>query len=235
MNPNLPRVHPVHTVHRVHRLECDALHMKLFRNRSNLSATPCSKTGGHGKALCPYLCSSTDTVGRGLPFCLHRYTLSCDKLSIVSSKRTLFVRRSGISDASTIEHHPFDGKNSGHFVLSQEEKMTLSQVDVSEVLDRVKKLRGLDRDDDLAKILGVDSSTVSKWKQRGKISDRALLQMAKVLGVTTEWLETGKSPGPSPNPSRRRFHTNVFRTVWQPGTGVYRSPQNQSPGQRRRG
>ena len=64
-----------------------------------------------------------------------------------------------------------------------------------ERLEKTAKEKGLNLSK-LAEKIGYSRAAATRWRKGGKLSSEALVTIAKILGVTPEWLETGKEqPG----------------------------------------
>lgn len=73
--------------------------------------------------------------------------------------------------------------------------MTKSQSVTEAILERAKAVKAYETDAQLAELLGIDTSTVSKWRQRGKIPLESRAFLAEKLGVPERWLVGGDSEG----------------------------------------
>jgi phage repressor protein C with HTH and peptisase S24 domain len=65
---------------------------------------------------------------------------------------------------------------------------------VREILDRISSIVGRQGDANLAEELGVQRTTVSSWKSRGKIPYEECWQVAQKSGVSMDWLLSGTGP-----------------------------------------
>lgn len=86
-------------------------------------------------------------------------------------------------------------------VFRQEEFMTNRHVVVREVIERIKGLRSLEEDSQVAEILGTDPNKLSKWKQRGTFPKNGialLLTFAERENISLEWLLQGKQVEAAP-------------------------------------
>ena len=65
---------------------------------------------------------------------------------------------------------------------------------IKEILDRLSSILGRQGDADLAEGLGVQRTTVSSWKTRGKIPYEECWQVAQKTGASMDWLLSGVGP-----------------------------------------
>ncbi len=63
--------------------------------------------------------------------------------------------------------------------------------DIHDILFRMMKAFGTQREVELAEILGIQQSTISTWKTRKKIPEKNILLTSQMTGVSLRWLKTG--------------------------------------------
>lgn len=63
--------------------------------------------------------------------------------------------------------------------------------DAIEIIDRLKNTLRAGSDSELARRLGVPQTTVSAWRQRGRIPPGAIARIAVAIGRSVEWVKTG--------------------------------------------
>lgn len=71
---------------------------------------------------------------------------------------------------------------------SQLYKMQTKQIFVQEIIDRMKKVLGFTKDDELANYLGKGKSTVAGWRARSSIPIAEAIQIAQQHNVSLDWL-----------------------------------------------
>lgn len=64
--------------------------------------------------------------------------------------------------------------------------------DAIEIIDRLKNTLRAGSDSELARRLGVPQTTVSAWRQRGRIPPGAIARIAVAIGRSVEWIRTGQ-------------------------------------------
>ena len=70
----------------------------------------------------------------------------------------------------------------------------MADINVREVLERVAKAVGAEKDADLAAALRVPYQTLATWKKRNKIPYEQLFELAEQRAVSLDYLLLGKSP-----------------------------------------
>lgn len=65
---------------------------------------------------------------------------------------------------------------------------------LGEIVERIKKTEGLKFDTDVARLFGVDKTTIGKWKSRGTVPYDYLVNYARQKGYTLDWLLLGEGP-----------------------------------------
>lgn len=65
---------------------------------------------------------------------------------------------------------------------------------IRKIIERLSLILGRQGDADLAKELGVQRTTVSSWKSRGKIPYEECWQVARKHGISMDWLLSGTGP-----------------------------------------
>ena len=63
---------------------------------------------------------------------------------------------------------------------------------VDEILDKIKQLKGLKRDVELANSLGVQPSTVANWRARKTLPYEVIVSICEKEGIHISWLLTGQ-------------------------------------------
>lgn len=69
-----------------------------------------------------------------------------------------------------------------------------SPLNVDEVLDRAKKVAGVQTDADLARLFGKFKTAASNWRARGTIPLDELVELADTHNVSLDWILTGRGP-----------------------------------------
>ncbi|MFW5488303.1 MAG: LexA family transcriptional regulator [Desulfovibrio sp.] len=75
-----------------------------------------------------------------------------------------------------------------------------------EFYSRIRKATGLQTQQELAALLGVNRSAITQAKKRGAVPERWILKVSRDMGLSPDWLENGR--GPERMPSGAAYGTN---------------------------
>jgi hypothetical protein len=74
--------------------------------------------------------------------------------------------------------------------------MQTKQIFVQEIIDRMKKVLGFSKDDELANYLGKSRSTPAGWRARGMVPIAEAIQIALQHNISLDWLILNRGTGP---------------------------------------
>jgi len=95
------------------------------------------------------------------------------------------------------------------------EKMTSASVDA--IIDRMIFAAKAKNQQDMIEKIGLSSGIASKWRTRKKVPESSILKVAKVMGVSSEWLATGEGEmlQYAGVPAVTQIHRRVSDEEWQ--------------------
>jgi transcriptional regulator with XRE-family HTH domain len=89
-----------------------------------------------------------------------------------------------------------------------------SIVHIGRKIERIRMLRGV-KQETLATALGITQAAVSKMEQSQKVSEEKLVQIAEILGVTTDAIKNFNEDA-AVNNIQNTFHDNAVQNQFNP-------------------